>query len=376
MNWHAQEEARAAYYRAGGDTTQVDFRRGDTEGSRAEEGVPPDSAGPPTSEPTKLMCRGAETERELLDKLFECALENDHPGIEREGGIEGMNERIASGWFTYEHYTMMWTKQLLDVNVVVDMPHRVCFFDDDSDEEKVRKVLYMALLIELNTPSSTRLDQEGVRGIRRNIELGRFSNEHYMKMFCKRLEDAGVAVVEGQEAIDADNKKRQKEFKERAKEEKKRVDAIEAGKTVTAAAEPASTPEAEPQPEPQPGGAGVGPVMNPMRTASAKSDAADEEAEAEAEPEPELAPAAKPAKKAEAAKKAADAAKAAKAAKAQAARAAQAPHTAQAAKRLAEQIATLEKKKLAAAKAEEYEQAAKYKKEIEMVRPLFRSPHT
>ena len=87
----------------------------------------------------------------------------------------------------------------------------------------------------------------------------------------------------------------------------------------------------------------------------------------------EAAQAAQTAKKAEAAKKAADAAKAAKAAKAQAARAAQA---AQAAKRLAEQIATLEKKKLAAAKAEEYEQAAKYKKEIEMVRPLFRSPHT
>ena len=74
---------------------------------------------------------------------------------------------------------------------VVDMPHLVCFLSDDSDEEKVRKVLGMALKLNV-------LDQAGVRSIRKNIESGRFSNEHYIKMFRNRLEDAGVAVIEGQ----------------------------------------------------------------------------------------------------------------------------------------------------------------------------------
>jgi hypothetical protein len=78
---------------------------------------------------------------------------------------------------------------------VVDMPHLVCFLSDDSDEEKVRKVLGMALKLNV-------LDQAGVRSIRKNIESGRFSNEHYIKMFRNRLEDAGVAVIEGQAEVD------------------------------------------------------------------------------------------------------------------------------------------------------------------------------
>ena len=84
----------------------------------------------------------------------------------------------------------------------------------------------------------------------------------------------------------------------------------------------------------------------------------------------QAAAAAQAAKEAERAKKAEAAAKKAKAAKkAQAAKAAaKARAVTEAAKRRAEQIASLEKKKLAAAAAEEYEQAAKYKKEIEKVR--------
>ena len=51
-------------------------------------------------EPEKLVMHGAETDRELLDRLFACAVEKDHPGIDQKG-IDRMNEFIESGRFTY-----------------------------------------------------------------------------------------------------------------------------------------------------------------------------------------------------------------------------------------------------------------------------------
>ena len=170
------------------------------------------------SEPRKLIFHGAEPERDVLDRLFDCAMKRSHPGID-EKGIDRMNEFLESGRFTYGHYINMWTERLRDVNVIVDMPRRVCFQDDDSEEQKVRKVFDMALMVKLNG-----IDAKVIKGMHDNIAEGRFSKQHYLNMFGERLAGAGVVVLNGQAEIDADNEMRKQDYRVKVKAEKERLE--------------------------------------------------------------------------------------------------------------------------------------------------------
>ena len=169
------------------------------------------------TEPLTLIFHGAEPQRDVLDRLFHYAMKRSHPGID-EKGIERMNEFLESGRFTYGHYINMWTDRLRDVNVIVDMPRRVIFQDDDSEEQKVRKIFDMALMIKLNG-----IDAKIIEGMHRNIADGRFSKQHYLKMYGERLAGAGVVVLNGQEEADADTKMRMQEHKVKVKAEKARL---------------------------------------------------------------------------------------------------------------------------------------------------------
>ena len=59
----------------------------------------------------------------------------------------------------------MWTKRLLDVNVVVDNPRRICF-NDHTDEERVEEIFDVALQIEL--PG---VDERSVARVHENIKV-------------------------------------------------------------------------------------------------------------------------------------------------------------------------------------------------------------
>ena len=118
------------------------------------------------------------------------------------------------------HYISMWTKRLLDVNVVVDNPRRICF-NDHTDEERVEEIFDVALQIEL--PG---VDERSVARVHENIKSGRFTHEHYVKMFGKRLTEAGVTVCYTAEETEADTKKRQKEYKARVEAENERAEKV------------------------------------------------------------------------------------------------------------------------------------------------------